>query len=180
MCMDVEAHSAVLSRRGYPFRHTTRNRPLHLEGAGLSSLDAADRDCGIERAELLAVRVCRCTPSPKVDRISWVLDSIRSVPRGMRDSGKADTIRFSMSTPTSRSKVLCLVAIAELLAKPLWFSGTAVIPQLSREWHARGSLVWGSPVVANSAQFSTIVSEVSDQRYYLGTELTMQTARDSC
>ncbi|MFZ3214073.1 MAG: hypothetical protein WA188_21400 [Terriglobales bacterium] len=49
-----------------------------------------------------------------------------------------------MSTPTSRSKVLCLVAIAELLAKPLWFSGTAVIPQLSREWHARGSLVWGS------------------------------------
>ncbi len=85
-----------------------------------------------------------------------------------------------MSTPTSRSKVLCLVAIAELLAKPLWFSGTAVIPQLSREWHARGSLVWGISVVANSAQFSTIVSEVSDQRYYLGTELTMQTARDSC
>jgi len=33
-------------------------------------------------------------------------------------------------------KVLVFVAIAELLAKSLWFSGTAVIPQLSREWHA--------------------------------------------
>ena len=33
-------------------------------------------------------------------------------------------------------KALAFVAIAELLAKSLWFSGTAVIPQLSREWHA--------------------------------------------
>jgi len=45
-----------------------------------------------------------------------------------------------MSTPASRSRVLCLVAIAELLVKSLWFSGTAVIPQLSREWHADISL----------------------------------------
>ncbi len=36
-------------------------------------------------------------------------------------------------------------------------------------------LVWGVSVVADSAQFSTIVSEVSDQRY-VGTALTMQTA----
>jgi len=47
---------------------------------------------------------------------------------------------FLMSTSTSQSRVLCLVAIAELLAKSLWFSGTAVIPQLSREWHADISL----------------------------------------
>ncbi|MBZ5511894.1 MAG: hypothetical protein LAN70_12090 [Acidobacteriia bacterium] len=33
-------------------------------------------------------------------------------------------------------KALAIVALAELLAKSLWFSGTAVIPQLSREWHA--------------------------------------------
>jgi MFS family permease len=33
-------------------------------------------------------------------------------------------------------KALTIVAIAELLAKSLWFSGTAVIPQLSHEWHA--------------------------------------------
>jgi MFS family permease len=40
-----------------------------------------------------------------------------------------------MSWSASR-KALAAVAIAELLAKALWFSGTAVIPQLSREWHA--------------------------------------------
>ena len=36
-------------------------------------------------------------------------------------------------------------------------------------------IVWGASVVADSAQFSTIVSEVSDRRY-IGTALTMQTA----
>ena len=40
-----------------------------------------------------------------------------------------------MSSATA-SKVLACVAIAELLAKSLWFSGTAVIPQLTQEWHA--------------------------------------------
>lgn len=40
-----------------------------------------------------------------------------------------------MSWPASRT-ALVSVALAELLAKSLWFSGTAVIPQLSREWHA--------------------------------------------
>ena len=40
-----------------------------------------------------------------------------------------------MSSPV-RNRVLCFIALAELLAKSLWFSGTAVIPQLSREWHA--------------------------------------------
>jgi MFS family permease len=37
------------------------------------------------------------------------------------------------------------------------------------------ALVWGVSVVADSAQFSTIISEVSDHRY-VGTALTMQTA----
>ncbi len=37
---------------------------------------------------------------------------------------------------TSRRRVLWLVAIAELLAMSLWFSGTAVLPQLARLWHA--------------------------------------------
>ena len=40
-----------------------------------------------------------------------------------------------MSSSGSRRVLIC-VAIAELLAKSLWFSGTAVIPQLSQEWHA--------------------------------------------
>lgn len=37
------------------------------------------------------------------------------------------------------------------------------------------ALVWGLSIVADSAQFSAIVSEVSDQRY-VGTALTLQTA----
>lgn len=37
------------------------------------------------------------------------------------------------------------------------------------------SLIWGVAVIADSAQFSAIISEVSDQRY-VGTALTMQTA----
>lgn len=37
------------------------------------------------------------------------------------------------------------------------------------------SLIWGISIVADSAQFSAIVSEVSDQRY-VGTALTLQTA----
>jgi len=36
-------------------------------------------------------------------------------------------------------------------------------------------IIWGVSVVADSAQFSTIVSEVGDKRY-IGTSLTMQTA----
>ena len=37
------------------------------------------------------------------------------------------------------------------------------------------SMIWGITIVADSAQFSAIVSEVSDQRY-VGTALTLQTA----
>ncbi len=37
------------------------------------------------------------------------------------------------------------------------------------------SMIWGVAIVADSAQFSAIVSEVSDQRY-VGTALTLQTA----
>jgi MFS family permease len=37
------------------------------------------------------------------------------------------------------------------------------------------ALIWGVSVIADSAQFSAIVSEVADRRY-MGTALTMQTA----
>jgi MFS family permease len=37
------------------------------------------------------------------------------------------------------------------------------------------ALVWGVAVIADSAQFSAIISEVSDQRY-VGTALALQTA----
>jgi len=109
-----------------------------------------------------------------------------------------------VSSPVSRNRVLCFIALAELLAKSLWFSGTAVIPQLSREWHADVSLtswltlpvqlgfVAGALILAASNLLDLvaaawifaasgvlgaifIVSEVSGQRY-VGTALTMQTA----
>ena len=37
------------------------------------------------------------------------------------------------------------------------------------------ALVWGISVIADSAQFSAVISEVADQQY-LGTALTLQTA----
>jgi len=36
----------------------------------------------------------------------------------------------------SRTRVLVLLSLAELLAMSLWFTGTAVLPQLAREWNA--------------------------------------------
>lgn len=63
---------------------------------------------------------------------------------------------------TDRWRILWLLALAELLIMTLWFSATAVC------------LVWGFAVVADSAQFSTAVSELADSSY-VGTALTMQT-----
>ncbi len=57
------------------------------------------------------------------------------------------------------SGACCLLAAAVFRS----FSGLVVV-----------CLVWGIAVVADSAQFSTLVSEVSDPRY-VGTALTMQT-----
>src|SRR5215471_1763804 len=44
--------------------------------------------------------------------------------------------------PSARTRILVLLAVAELLAMSLWFTGTAVLPQLVRQWHA--SLAVGS------------------------------------
>ena len=57
---------------------------------------------------------------------------------------------------------LAAVAVAVLNAAALWI----VVPLV---------VVWGFWVVADSAQFSTIVTEVADQRY-VGTALTLQLA----
>jgi MFS family permease len=46
--------------------------------------------------------------------------------------------RFHLSSDkdsSSRWRTLVLLAIAELLGMSLWFSGSAVVPALSREWH---------------------------------------------
>jgi MFS family permease len=38
--------------------------------------------------------------------------------------------------PAARNRVLVLLAVAELMAMSLWFTGTAVLPQLIKLWHA--------------------------------------------
>jgi MFS family permease len=70
----------------------------------------------------------------------------------------------------SRSKVTIVAMVASgaccLLVAMLFPWSKAVIAV---------SIVWGVAVIADSAQFSAIVSEVADKRY-IGTALTMQTA----
>ena len=41
----------------------------------------------------------------------------------------------SLAEPGSRWRTLTPLAIAELLAMSLWFSGSAVVPALTKEWH---------------------------------------------
>lgn len=93
-----------------------------------------------------------------------------------QDSGRtpeevaADTRNVSAHRIASRSMVtIVAMAVSGMccLLVPLTFD---VYPLLLAV-----CLVWGASVVADSAQFSTIVSEVSDKRY-IGTALTMQTA----
>src|SRR3954462_13273863 len=47
-----------------------------------------------------------------------------------------------MLTHDSRNRTLALLALAELLAMSLWFTGTAVLPELMRRWS--GGLGLGS------------------------------------
>jgi sugar phosphate permease len=54
----------------------------------------------------------------------------------------------------------CCIAVGLLFAQPIWL---IVI-----------TLIWGASVVADSAQFSTCVTELGDARY-IGTALTLQT-----
>jgi MFS family permease len=50
---------------------------------------------------------------------------------------------LSNEPPSSRWRTLTLLAIAELLGMSLWFSGSAVVPALTREWHlSAGTVSW--------------------------------------
>ncbi len=53
-----------------------------------------------------------------------------------------DTIATN-EPPTSRWRTLALLAIAELLGMSLWFSGSAVVPALTKEWNlTEGAASW--------------------------------------
>jgi hypothetical protein len=89
------------------------------------------------------------------------------------DGGTED----ALSERTRRYRVLFLLAVAELLAMTLWFSASAVGPELAAAWGLTAAetawltnavqlgFVWGFVIVADSAQFSTAVSELADDSY---------------
>jgi MFS family permease len=53
------------------------------------------------------------------------------------------TPRLSDDEATSRWRTLALLAVAELLGMSLWFSGSAVVPALTREWNlSEGTASW--------------------------------------
>ena len=73
--------------------------------------------------------------------------------------------RFGRTTITCVAMIVsgsCCVIVGTLFGRPLW----AVVPLL---------LIWGIAAVADSAQFSTAVSELAP-RDYVGTALTLQTS----
>ena len=95
----------------------------------------------------------------------------------------------------ARWRALTWLSLAELFALSLWFSASAVLPALSREWGLGDggcalliglsfggppaltlalATLWGITVVADSAQFSTAVTELAPPAY-VGTALTTQT-----
>jgi MFS family permease len=72
------------------------------------------------------------------------------------------TLNSSLSIPEHRKwRALTLLAVAELLGMSLWFSGSAVVPALTREWRLTESEVsWISIAVQLGFVVGTLVSAV--------------------
>ena len=66
-----------------------------------------------------------------------------------------------MSAP-NKWRALVLLALAELLGMALWFSGSAVVPELSREWSLSSSQVsW----LANAVQLGFVAGTTASTGY---------------
>src|SRR5215213_9674793 len=70
-----------------------------------------------------------------------------------------------MTDPQPRRwRALALLSTAELLGMALWFSGSAVVPALSREWHLSSSQVsW----LANAVQFGFVAGTLISATFNL-------------
>jgi MFS family permease len=66
------------------------------------------------------------------DKYSTPNGAVTLQSRGLQPSRK-------VSDESSRWRTLALLAVAELLGMSLWFSGSAVVPALVREWHVGSS-----------------------------------------
>src|SRR5436190_20477809 len=80
--------------------------------------------------------------------LGWVSGGIRNDPkhrRGRRTRNCATICGLQTATVNSsdqskhRWRTLALLALAELLGMSLWFSGSAVVPALTKEWHLSAS-----------------------------------------
>ena len=102
----------------------------------------------------IAIGAVGCVAAGKVaDRIG---DRIQDASNSARINARSNVTIICMAA----SGACCLLAAGVIHH----FSALLVV-----------SVIWGIAIVADSAQFSAIVSEVSDQRY-VGTALTLQTA----
>ncbi len=102
--------------------------------------------------------------------------NVRATMNGFGEKGAGAEPLFQTEKETEAARIVrrsrvtivaMAVSAACCLLVPLVFGNFRVLLALS--------LVWGIAVVADSAQFSTIVSEVADRRY-VGTALALQTA----
>src|SRR5512138_130302 len=72
------------------------------------------------------------------------------------------TIENGVAVPVPRKwRALTLLALAELFGMSLWFSGSAVVPSLTKEWHLTESQVsWISIAVQLGFVAGTLISAV--------------------
>jgi hypothetical protein len=106
--------------------------------------------------------------------------SSSSAARNTSPPGAAEGPGGTDPPPKAKACNMALIAGAELLAMTLWFSASAVVPQLTEAWGLSGSQrSWMTMSVqvgfVAGALASAAVSELSDARY-VGTALTVQTS----
>jgi len=152
-----------LSQAGEVFR----NRRLRLANLGyLGHMWELYSMWGWIAALLAASR--RTADTPAVELSAFFVIAIGAL--GCVWAGRASDTMASASRVAQRSRVT-IIAMAASGACCL----TAAIV-FNHFWILVGvALVWGVAVIADSAQFSAIISEVADQRY-VGTALALQTA----
>lgn len=144
-----------------------RNRRLRLANLGyLGHMWELYSMWGWIGALLAASR--RTTDAPAVELSAFCVIAVGGL--GCVWAGYASDAMTNASRVTQRSRV----TIAAMAVSGTCCLAAAVVFD-HFWWLLSVALVWGVAVIADSAQFSAIISEVADQRY-VGTALALQTA----